>query len=74
MGQSPRRQKSHRPSMAFQNLFCLFGKVGLLLNMLPNVGAVFFLVSQPVGGGIVFVELVTAVFESQTPVEQMALR
>ena len=42
--------------------------------MLPNVVAVFFLVSQPVGGGIVFVELVTAVFESQTPFEQMAFR
>ena len=74
MGQSPRRQKSHRSYMAFQNLFCLFGKVGLFIHVLPNVVAIFFLVSQPVGGGIVFVEIVTAVFESQTPFEQMAFR
>ena len=74
MGQSPRRQKSHRSYMAFQNLFCLFGKVGLFIHVFPNVVAVFFLVSQPVGGGIVFVEPETAVFEFQTPFEQMAFR
>ena len=74
MGQSLRRQKSHRSYMAFQNLFCLFGKVGLFIHVFPNVVAVLLLVSQPVGGGIVLVEPVTVVFEFHASFEQMAFR